>query len=408
MKLIFRIFTGLLILAILLVVGLFITLSIINSTGYAWRVMTLFTSDTNDYKVFPSRVVENIAPVSILPVASGSLPEQMTYRYLEQERTENPEDLLKRSETSAFLVIQDDQLVVERYLGSTREDMHTSFSVAKSFNSALIGAAIADGFIHSLNDRVIDFVPEIAGRGLDDLTIRNLLRMDTGIRYRSENEILAPFSDDALTYYPPDLRQVALGVQAGKTPVGEAFHYNNFHPLLEGIILERATGMPVAEFLQEKIWKPMGAEFPASWSMDSDSSGFEKMESGINARAVDFARFGLIYLHNGFWNGQQILPADWVAASTQPDPSDQRVFEQYEMWPQLGGYYGYHWWGLRNADGTYDFMAHGHLGQIIYVAPRKNIVVVRLGEEPDPASTGHSSFKRWWIRCRHLLENKSA
>ena len=385
MKLFIRIITGLVGLAVLLVIGLFITLSFTNSVGYAWRVMTLFTSDTNDYKVFPSRVVENIAPVSILPGAPGSLPELLTYRYQEQDRTENLDELLKRSETSAFLVIQDDQLVVERYLGSTREDIHTSFSVAKSFNSALIGAAIADGFIHSVDDRVIDYVPEIAGRGLDDLTIRNLLRMDTGILYRSENEILAPFSDDALTYYPPDLRQVALGVQAGKTPVGEAFHYNNFHPLLEGIILERATGMPVAEFLQEKIWKPMGAEFPASWSMDSDSSGFEKMESGINARAVDFARFGLIYLHNGFWNGQQILPAEWVAVSSQPDPSDQRVFEDFESWPQAGGYYSYHWWGLRNEDGTYDYMAQGHLGQIIYVAPRKNVVVVRLGDEPDPA-----------------------
>ena len=371
-------------LAVVLVLGLFIAMSLTNSVGYAWRVMTLFSSDTNDYKIFPSRAVENVAPLSMLPAASGSLPEQVTYRYQELERSEDLEELLRHSETSAFLVIQDDQLVVERYLGSTREDVHTSFSVAKSFNSALIGAAIADGFIHSLNDRVIDYVPEIAGRGLDDLTIRNLLRMDTGIRYRSENEMLAPFSDDALTYYPPDLRQIAFNVQPGKTPLGAAFHYNNFHPLLEGIILERATGMPVAEYLQEKIWKPMGAEFPASWNLDSDSSGFEKMESGINARAVDFARFGLLYLHNGFWNGQQILPAEWVAASTQPDPSDQRVFEQYEIWTQLGGYYGYHWWGLRNADGTYDFMAHGHLGQIIYVAPRKNIVVVRLGEEPDP------------------------
>ena len=147
--------------------------------------------------------------------------------------------------------------------------------------------------ISSVDDPVIKYVPEIAGRGLDTLTIRNLLRMDTGIRYRSEDDILAPFSDDALTYYPPDLRQVAFGVQPGKTPIGAAFHYNNFHPLLEGLIIERATGMRVAEYLQERIWKPMGAEFPASWSLDSEASGFEKMESGINARAVDYARFGL-------------------------------------------------------------------------------------------------------------------
>ena len=274
-------------------------------------------------------------------------------------------------------------MIVENYYSSAREDIHTSFSVAKSFDSALIGAAIADGYIASLDEPVINYVPEIAGRGLDSLTIRNLLRMDSGIRYRSEAEWLAPFSDDALTYYPPNLRAIAYSVQPGSTPIGAAFHYNNFHPLLEGIILERATAMPVSRYLQERIWKPMGAQFPATWSLDSEASGFEKMESGINARAVDYARFGLLYLHNGEWNGQQILPAAWVAASTQPDAGDDRLFEGYPLWEEVDGYYGYHWWGLRNAGGSYDFMAHGHLGQIIYVAPRKNMVVVRLGEEPD-------------------------
>ncbi len=198
-------------------------------------------------------------------------------------------------------------------LNSSREDINTSFSVAKSFDSAMIGAAIADGYITSVNDPVIKYVPEIAGGELDTLSIRNLLRMDTGICYRSEDDILAPFSDDALTYYPPDIRKIAFGVQPGNTAIGSAFHYNNFHPLLEGVIIERASGMPVAEYLQERIWKPLGTEFDASWSLDSQKSGFEKMESGINARAVDYARFGLLYLHNGFWNGQQILPAAWIA-----------------------------------------------------------------------------------------------
>ena len=149
------------------------------------------------------------------------------------------------------------------------------------------------------------------------------------------------------------------------------------------MIIERATGMPVAEYLQERIWKPMGAEFPASWSLDSEKSGFEKMESGINATAVDFARFGLVFLHNGFWNGTQILPESWVTASTAPDASDTRQFDDYQIWVEQGGYYGYHWWGLRNTDGGHDFMARGHLGQIIYVSPNKNMVVVRLGSEPD-------------------------
>ena len=193
----------------------------------------------------------------------------------------------------------------------------------------------------------------------------------------------APFADDALTYYPPDLREVTLHVEASGAPIGEAFRYNNYHPLLEGLILERVTGMTVAQYLQEKFWKPMGAEFPASWSLDSEENGFEKMESGINARAIDFARFGLIFLHNGYWNGVQILPESWVRESTEPLRPDPRIWETFPSWLDYGGYYKYHWWGINNTDGSYDFCAQGRYGQIIYVAPRKNAVLVRVGDELD-------------------------
>jgi len=296
------------------------------------------------------------------------------------------EDLLKQTGTRAFLILKDDKLIYETYLESSRKEVNTSFSSAKSFNSALIGAAIADGSIGSVDDPVIRYIPEIAGRGFDELTIRDLLLMNSGIRYKEGDELpfyMAPFADDALTYYPPDLRQVALSAEAGETPVGKAFHYNNYHPLLEGLILERATGMHVAEYLQEKFWKPMGAEFPASWSLDSEKSGFEKMESGINARAIDFARFGLIFLHDGYWNGRQILPETWVRESTAPLRPDPRTWETMTEVLEFDGYYKYHWWGLNNEDGSYDFYAHGRYDQLVYVAPRRNVVIVRLGDALD-------------------------
>lgn len=383
MKTLSKILAGLIGFVLVLIVTLFIALSIIDSPQYAWRILTLFESDIEDYKVFPSRVIDNDTTYSRIEKGSYPIPEQVEYPYKDGTRTEDLDDLLERTETHAFLILKDDQLIFVSYNDSTREDINTSFSVAKSFDSAMIGAAIADGYIGSVDDPVIQYIPEIAGRGLDSLTIRNLLRMDSGIRYRSEDEVLAPFSDDALTYYPPDLRQIALGVQPGDTPIGKAFHYNNFHPLLEGLIIERATGMHVAEYLQERIWKPMGAEFDASWSLDSEESSFEKMESGINARAVDYVRFGLLYLHDGYWNGKQILPVGWVEESTSPDPMDTRLYEVYSLWKESGGYYGYHWWGMNNPDGSYDFMARGNLGQLIYVAPRKNMVIVRLGSETD-------------------------
>jgi beta-lactamase family protein len=366
---------------------LFITLSIFNSPIYAWRILRYGQSDIGDVKIFPERAISNGENVSFIPRGDEGMRYEVAYPYKNEMRTEVLDELLKRTGTRAFLIIKDDKLIFETYLESSRKEINTSFSSAKSFNSALIGAAIADGKVGSVDDSVIRYIPEIAGRGLDELTIRDLLLMNSGIRYVEGDELpfyYAPFADDPLTYYPPDLRKVALGVEASGTPIGQTFLYNNYHPLLEGMILERVTGMHVAEYLQEKFWKPMGAEFPASWSLDSEESGFEKMESGINARAIDFARFGLIFLHNGFWNGVQILPESWVRESTEPLQPDPRIWESAPFWPDLGGYYKYHWWGINNPDGSYDYWAHGRYDQIIYVAPRKNVVIVRLGDAPDP------------------------
>ena len=274
---------------VILVLGLFIVLSIFNSPTYAWRILRYGQSDIGDTAVFPERVISNGEIVSIIPRGDEGTPHEVEFPYRGETRREFLDDLLERTGTRAFLIIKDDKLIFETYLESSREDVNTSFSSAKSFVSALIGAAIADGSIGSVNDPVIQYIPEISGRGLDRLTIRDLLLMNSGIRYIEGGELpfyYAPFADDALTYYPPDLREVALSVEASGTPIGETFRYNNYHLLLEGIILERATGMQVAEYLQEKFWKPMGAEFPASWSLDSEESGFEKMESGINARPL--------------------------------------------------------------------------------------------------------------------------
>lgn len=385
---------------ILLFVALVAAVSIFDSPTYAWRLLRYGHSDTQDYGIFPERAVANSVTFSPIPSGDQGTPAKVEYEYQGEPRTESLDDLLKRTETRAFLIIRDDKLILETYLDSSRNAVNTSFSSAKSFNSALIGAAIADGYISSVNDPVIKYIPEIAGRGLDRLTIRDLLLMNSGIRYVESGELpfyMAPFGDDALTYYPPDLRKAALGVKASDTPIGAAFHYNNYHPLLEGLIIERSTGMHVAEYLQERFWKPMGAEFPASWSLDSETSGFEKMESGINARAIDFARFGLIFLHKGFWNGVQILPESWVRESTEPLHPDSRAWETFSYWPDYGGYYKYHWWGINNPDGSYDFYAHGRYDQFVYVAPHKNVVIVRLGNAPD-------SNVMWPLVLRNIVD----
>jgi CubicO group peptidase (beta-lactamase class C family) len=141
----------------------------------------------------------------------------------------------------------------------------------------------------------------------------------------------------------------------------------------------------------------MGMEYPASWSLDSTADGLEKTNTGLNARAIDFARIGLMYLHNGRWNGRQIISQNWVTESTTPDPTDQRPWFNSVSWPPNGGYYKYQWWGLTNSDGTYDYMAWGKDGQWLYVSPSTNTVVVRLGEG--------NQFYPWPFAIRALIRS---
>jgi CubicO group peptidase (beta-lactamase class C family) len=218
-------------------------------------------------------------------------------------------------------VIQNDAILYEKYYNdAARDTIVTSFSVAKEFTSALIGAALDDGFIQSVDDPITDYLPELAERdsAFTDITIHDLLSMSSGIEYQGTGGLNG---DDSKTYYWPDLRKLALEKTNVIDPPGSYFLYNNYHPLLLGIILERTTNMPVAEYLEAKIWQPIGMEFDGSWSLDSEGTGFEKMESGINGRAIDFAKFGRLYLNNGDWDGTQVLTADWIAQSTRKDTS---------------------------------------------------------------------------------------
>jgi CubicO group peptidase (beta-lactamase class C family) len=334
------------------------------TTGHSFwsRVVAWQESDFGDWRLFPSRPVAN-DPMRALtlslsrgaadpwpwPVSGGSTP-------LEEQ--------LASSGTAAFIVLRGDEIAYERYFnGYTADSTMTSFSTAKSFVSALVGAAIADGAIESVDVPITTYLPELEGRGLDEVTIADLLAMASGIAYDGGGAGGLPWQDDAKTYYDPELRTLALGVQP-EVPPSTRWEYNNYHPILLGIILERATGTSVADYLSNRIWRPVGMEAPASWSLDSVEDGLEKMESGINARARDFARFGVLYARDGRLDGQQILPAEWVAASTTAKVATD---------------YGYFWW-LGQASDEPAFAARGNLGQLIFVVPATDVVVVRFGE----------------------------
>lgn len=383
MKKALKILLATILVLLVLIGGVTVYALIVYPPAYVYRIIFWNQADAYDYQKFPSRKIEKGGDTFYFD--EGLDEERVRAAFASGAGVEDLDGYLAENGTQAFIVIQDDTILYEKYFnGTERDSIVTSFSVAKSFDSALVGIAIDEGHIDSVDDPITRYLPELAARDarFEKITIRDLLMMSSGIKYEE-----FPFfhGDDGKTYYYPDLREAALEETEITGEPGDEFLYNNYHPLLIGMILERTTGKSVSEYLEEKIWQQLGMEFDASWSLDSEESGFEKMESGINARAIDFARFGRLYLNGGDWEGSQVVPAGWVTESTSADESrdnDDYYRDEYgrSIYESGVGFYKYMWYGKRRDDGSTDFYAAGNHGQYIYVSPGKNLIIVRNGE----------------------------
>lgn len=368
-------------------------LFVIYPDTYVKTTLTHLDSAVSDMYLFPSSSISH---------AETAYQFNVTYRDEEVERIfeqqPNIQDLvdyLEKTDTSSFIVIEGDDVVYEKYLnGYERDSLVTSFSVAKSFASTLVGIAIDEGLIGSVEDPITKYIPELADRdpAFSEITIEHLLMMSSGISY---HEIQFLNGDNTKTYWWPDLQGLAVNMTKIEGRPMQRFHYNNYHPLLIGVILERATGMSVSRYMEEKIWTRIGTEYDAGWSLDDE--GFEKMESGINARAIDFAKFGKLFLNNGVWEGRQVISKDWVRRATSP-PATLDYEEYYSEYHDFifddgMGFYKYFWWGIQR-DSGYDYFALGNHGQFIYISPQKNLIIVRFGE-----SYGSPQKSYPWIKA---------
>jgi CubicO group peptidase (beta-lactamase class C family) len=331
------------------------------------RALVWFAADVDDIDHFTSRPIPaGSEPLRLRP---GDLPPGTLDSVRIGDAGRGLATLMRTGGTAALLVLRDDELLVERYAnGGAADRPHTSFSVAKSYLSTLVGIALDRGDLNSLDDPITDYVPELLDRDrrFAQVTVRSLITMSSGLAYEERG---LPWSDDTLTYWGPDLRAVALDAEVERRP-GQRWLYNNYNPLLMGLVLERATGTSVSAYMARHLWQPMGAEADASWSLDSAGSGFEKLESGVNALPRDYARFGYLFAHEGRVDGRQVVSADWVreatARDTSADPAD---------------FYQYWWWVDTEREGR--FYAAGNHGQYVYVDPATDVVVVRLGREGD-------------------------
>jgi len=320
-------------------------------------------ANITDYKIFPYRTIETSpSPFIFAEARHPKLPED-----IETDNNNEPFDAyLDRTKTVAFLVIQNDSIQYERYFNKyAKESIAASFSMAKSITSMLIGIAIEEGKIQSVNEPVTNYIPELKPNGFGTVTIKHLLQMTSGLDFNES--YTNPFGHAATFYYGTNLRKAINKLKLKDAP-GEKFDYTSGTTQLLGLVLERALRtQTISSYLEEKIWKPLGMEYDATWSLDRKKDGLEKTFCCLNARARDFAKLGRLYLRNGDWNGTQIIPEQWVKASTKLDTAEHSA-----------PFYQYQWWLTKNAE---QFYAQGILGQYIFVDPHKNLIIVRLGEK---------------------------
>lgn len=264
---------------------------------------------------------------------------------------------LANSLTAAFLVIRNDSIIYERYFnGFTKTSLLPSFSVAKSFVATLVGIAIDEGHIKSVDDPVTRYLPQLVktDQRYQQITLRHLLDMRSGLQF---NEGSYGPKDDAIRLgFRPNLRRHALKVPIEKEP--GSFDYQSINTELLALVVEQATGKKISAYLEEKLWKPLGAEYGATWNVDSKKRKQEIAFAGLNATARDFAKLGQLYLKEGKWNGKQLINPSWIKEVTEAGK---------------GLPYKNQWW----LNGTPH--ATGILNQYIYFYPASKTVIVRLG-----------------------------
>ena len=306
----------------ILLILMLVALSIKYSPVYVYRLITQNVADINDYQHYENRTIKCAQNAfQFIESQNKEYVENLFLERVTQSGFKTFDEWAEKSQTTALIFIRKDTILFEQYFnGFTRDSYFHSQSMAKSFISFLIGAAIDDGFIFSVNDPMTKYIPELLQRdkSFSKITIRHLLEMRSGLEYNTSyipgTNIHTPWHDEAVGYYHPNVRKLLLkNVDIDSEP-GKAFQYNNYNTSYLGLIIERATHKTVSEYLQEKLWSQV-MEYDALFSIDSKKAGFEYIPSRLIARAIDYARFGRLFLYEGNWNGNQIISKEWVVES---------------------------------------------------------------------------------------------
>ncbi len=428
-----------------IVTGIFVCANITSCSVV--RSLTYWGPDIDDHKIFHSvELTPSPEPFTFHEGAPG-LREKIAdwtvehSHWFDADTLDMPlgQYLATRGGTTAFLVIRNDSILFENYYrGYDREKISTVFSVSKSVTSLMTGIAVDDGYISSVHDPVTKYIPELARKDphWSRLTVEHLLDMRAGFKFREDYSGF--LSKSAALYYGVNhlgkMKRMKFEDEPGTGDEYGTYDYDSATTAMLGLVVQRATGRNLAEYMQERVWTPIGMENRATWSIDDRRHRMTKSDSGLNTTARDLAKIGRLYLHGGEWNGTQIVDSAWVARSVTPNPANggyQYQWYSYDsnfvnsdredklwgndrataeaevlkVWDkmQARGYTHYELWEDKTRGGwkatvyTGQFYALGIMKQVVWVDPAKNLIMVRLGE------TGDKEYERLFFSLAKIL-----
>lgn len=329
-------------------------------------------------------------PEASYPLKEASAPFSLKYNFHGKEYS--LDDYLQRNFVTGFIVLHDDQIIFEKYLhGANRDSRFVSQSVGKSIASILVGAAVNEGTIRSIDDPVDKYLPYLTSSGYHGVSIRDILEMSTGVDY-SENyhdpHSGAALIGAALLTGHPTFHDFAASMKSTSTKAGTKFEYQSVNTQVLGLLLEKVTGMRLNQYAQEKLWKKIGAQSDAFFyesKAQPDTCAF----ACFNATARDYARVGLMMMRGGILGKNRVVPETWVHDSTTPSADFLKPGALDDMAGPLG--YGYQWWISPGNDGAYS--AEGIYGQSIYVNPKMHVVIVQTSAWPEPLGGGPELYE---------------
>lgn len=289
------------------------------------------------------------------------------------------EKFMNDTKTSAMLVIKDDVIKYEKYFfGGNEDTLFSSNSMGKSFVSALMGIAVSEGYVESVEDPIGKYIPEFAGTEMANIPIRACLQMASGINFNEDTD-MSGFSMRTLMGKPAMKVISKYGMQEKPYTYRR---YLSINTEILGQVIKNATGRSLAEYMEEKLWKKIGTAHDAYWTL---SNGTELAMGGLSVSLRDYARFARLYLNEGSYEGKQILEKQWIQDSMDISAEYSKPGSNYDAYNAIG--YGYQWWIPEGDKG--EFMAIGVYGQWIYVNPTNRVIIVKLSADPNFMEKGY-------------------